>query len=632
MNTKHRLFSPLIICIMIIFLGLTGCETVPVSDKPGSDSQVDYQRVDELEQAGLYAEAAELLMEKANSIADPMATTAKLRAARLYVYAGMIDQAENIVQSLLGPKISPEIALRIKLIQARIFLYQEQPQQALELLDAGTVNNIEVLATLHELRARAYLALGNYLESARERVLLESYLSDPDRIAFNRGEIWESLRYLTSTDLSQLQLPGPPDVLSGWLELVLISKTAMRSSQQFNTAIANWRENYPQHPAASQVLDKLLAYHEITKNRDRLALILPLTGKLSKPAAAIRDGFLAAHYQSPNDEQEIQIRIYDSTRDDRSIQQIYQLAVSEGAEFVIGPLSKEKVAELANMSQLIVPVLTLNQSDEQFYSHPNLYQFGLNPEDEARQVAERTSAEGLTQALSITPSGDWGTRLATAFRQRFEELGGTVLEQTEYEFSGNDFSAPLKRMLNIDESSSRFNRLRNTLPTELHFIPRRRQDVDFVFMAAFPRQARLIVPQLRFHHAADVPVYTTSNAYSSQQTEQQNRDMNGVMMCDSHWVLATDEQADPLRKQLKELWPQEMALYSSLFALGMDAYNLPVQLRWLEQNPDEYYEGITGRLSLNSRKQLQRTLKWGKFSDGKLELIDDRVKQKNMTF
>lgn len=632
MKIKHPLSFPLIISFVVIFLSISGCETVPESKQPDVDSQAVYQRVDELEQAGLYVEAAELLMNNADRIAEPMATTDKLRAARLYIYAGMIDQANNLVQSLQARKNSPEIELRINLVKARIYLDQEQPQKALSLLDAGAVRNIDVLTTLHELRARAYLALGNYLESARERVKLEPYLKDADRIAFNRDEIWESLRQLTSMNLSELELAGPGDVFSGWLKLALISKTAMRSSQQFNTAIATWRENYPQHPAADRILEKLTAYHEVTRNRGRLALILPLTGKLAKPAAAIRDGFLAAYYQLPYDEQDIQIKVYDSTRDDRSIQQLYQLAVSEGADFVIGPLNKDKVAELAGMSQLVVPVLALNQSDEQFYSHPNLYQFGLNPEDEARQVAERTSAEGLTRALSITPRGEWGTRMATAFRQRFEELGGVVLEQTEYEFSGNDFSDPIKRMLNIDESNARYNRLRNALPTELHFIPRRRQDVDFIFMAAFPRQARLIAPQLRFHHAADVPVYTTSSAYSSLQTEQQNRDMNGILICDSLWVLGTDEQADPLRKQLKELWPQEMALYGHLFAMGIDAYSLPAQLRWLEQNPHEYYEGITGRLRLNNHKQLQRTLKWGRFDDGKLELIDDRVKQESMTF
>jgi outer membrane PBP1 activator LpoA protein len=632
MNLKHLLTSSLIITILAVFISLSGCETVPVSEQPGAKIQADYQRINELEQAGQYVDAAVLLMANTSRVAEPQASIDKLDAARLYIYAGMIDQAENIVQSLQTGKNTPEIELRVNLIKARIYLFQEQPEAALALLNAGSVLNIEVLTTLHELRARAYLALGNYLESARERVQLEPYLKDQERITFNRGEIWERLRLLTFTNLSQIEMPGPPDVFSGWLELALISKATMRSSQQFDSEIATWREKYPQHPAAYQILDNLTAYHEVTKKRDRLALILPLSGKLAKAAAAVRDGFLAAHYQIAYDEQDIQIKIYDSTRDDRSIQQLYQLAVSEGAEFVIGPLSKEKVVELANMSQLVIPVLALNQSDEHFISHPKLYQFGLNPEDEARQVAERASAEGMTQALSITPRGEWGTRMATAFRQRFEELGGVVLEQTEYEFSGNDFSAPIKRMLNINESDARFQRLRNALPTELHFTPRRRQDVDFIFMAAFPKQARLITPQLRFHHAADVPVYTTSSAYSSLQTEQQNRDMNGVMMCDSHWIIASDEQAEPLRKQLKELWPQEMALYGSLFALGIDAYSLPAQLRWLEQNPHEYYEGVTGRLSLNSQKQLQRTLKWGKFDDGKLELVDDRVKQENMTF
>jgi len=629
MKINNSLYHGLCTTGLLLILLTSGCETLQDIKEPSADETIIAIQVNELEQQGLYREAAELLLKQSEQLNEPLKTDQRIRAATFLINADMIDQANVLVQRLQAEAREPTQQNRIQLLKARILLHQEQPEQALELLTINDASPDKIRAIVHELRARAYLSLGNILESARERISLEDLLTDPEKVKLNREQIWENLRQFTPVFLKHMTQAPPPDILSGWMALVSISKTAIQSPQLFESEVAIWKQQYPGHPASTDILDKLMAYYRTTKKPEQLALILPLSGKLAKAASAIRDGFLAAHYQNQDDPSRTQIRVYDSSREDQSILQIYQLAVSEGAEFIIGPLDKQQVTELASMSEFTVPVLTLNQSELPPFSIENLFQFGLNPEDEARQIAERASLEGMVNAATITPKGEWGTRLALAFNQRFQELGGIVLEQVQYDFRSNDLSGPIKKLLNLDESERRYDRLRHSLPTESKFIPRRRQDIDFIFMAAFPRQARTIAPQLRFHHAEDIPLYTTSSAYSGRQSAQENKDMNGVLMCDSSWMLSLPENADPLQKQLYELWPQQMEQYARLFALGIDAYQLPGQVRWLENNPNESFDGVTGRLNLNTQKQIQRTLKWGQFSGGEIKLLEDLKQQPN---
>ncbi len=616
----HPLFA---VTALLLLLILSACEPLrEVKPLPGDTAALSAQ-VQNLEQLGQYREAAELILNRIGQIQEPARSDFLIRATRLLINAGNIAQAHIILQRIPSESADPVLQTRLQQLQAQILIHEEKPQKALTLL---TVNNslpVPVRALTHELRARAYLLSGNNLESARERILLEPLLPDADKINLNREQIWDSLRQLSPAFLQQMTVEPAPDILSGWMDLINISKTLTDSTDGFENSIALWKSAYPLHPAGGRILEKLIAHYRAIKKPEKLALILPFQGKLSKPASAIRDGFLAAYYQQQQQQARTEIKIYDSSTDNLSIQSLYQQAVADGAEFVVGPLDKQKVAELAGMTEFPVPVLTLNQTEHNPLTFDKLFQFGLNPEDEARQIAERASLEGMQHAITITPQGEWGKRMATAFSERFQELGGTILRHAQYDFRSNDFSQPIKRMLNIDQSEQRYNRLRHAIPTEIKFVPRRRQDVDFIFMAAFPKQARQIVPQLRFHHAADIPVYTTSSAYSGQQSAQQNKDMGGVVICDSEWILSTPGKSDPLQQQLYKHWPNKMGRYARLYALGIDAYRILGQLRWLQSHPSERFEGTTGRLSLREYNRIHRSLKWGRFEGGVVKPVQD---------
>lgn len=116
------------------------------------------------------------------------------------------------------------------------------------------------------------------------------------------------------------------------------------------------------------------------------------------------------------------------------------------------------MSQLANLPEIPVPTIALNYLDTPSFppSHQkNFFQFGLSATDEARQIADRAWIEGQRSALTITPNSSWGARTLAAFRERWEEKGGTLIESTPYGTAQTDFAPLLKPALHIDQSDTR---------------------------------------------------------------------------------------------------------------------------------------------------------------------------------
>jgi outer membrane PBP1 activator LpoA protein len=273
---------------------------------------------------------------------------------------------------------------------------------------------------------------------------------------------------------------------------------------------------------------------------------------------------------------------------------------------------------------LPVPVLALNRSDEMSQNTGlPLYQFGLAPEDEARQVAQRAIADGNQRLLALVPDNAWGERVLGAFQQQFTALDGELLDVERYATSGADFTRPISKALNLDDSENRYQALQRLLGEKLNFEPRRRQDVQGVLLLAFPREARQIKPQLRFHHAGELPVYSTSHVYEASDDAGIDRDMDGLMFCDIPWALDQEGPWAVQRRQVDALWPSRGQRYQRLFALGFDAYQVVPWLDTLNLPGFAQFPGATGILSLDADKQLHRTLEWARFNRGLPEKLQE---------
>ncbi len=525
----------------------------------------------------------------------------QLHAIDCLIRAGESATAKTLLEKVRTNGLDSDYDLRKRLLGARIALAEHQPYAAIDLLPdvPGDVpQNLQL--RIRNTRAQAYEMSGNALENVRERILLEKLLSAPSAKHDNHRAIWAALATLSVPALEQLRLAPPPDLLSGWMDLAVIARTTSQDKAALQQQIGAWSQRYPHHPAAADIAPRLLGSNPENDGAlpasdngypSQLAVLLPLSGDMADVAEAVRNGLLTAYYRHRWGGVRPQLHFYDTESHNSDLRRYYDQAVKDGAKLIIGPLSKDAVADLAHSGPLSVPVLALNQIDGTAPAH--LYQFALAPEDEARQAAERASLDGHTHALVIVPAGTWGERQSQAFATRFQELGGTVARVERYAANG-DLGPLIQQLL-------------------AHAPDDQSQTADMIFIVAFPRQAGLITAQLRAQQAGRLAIYATSHIYDGDGNHTA-AGLDGVIFCDSPWMLSPDPLSSDERAQAARLWPGSFAANARLYALGMDAYNIVPYLGRLGDSPTTGYPGASGRLYLDAEHHVHRQLMWARYN------------------
>lgn len=597
---------------------LAGC-TPGAIIKPGADRlQAQAQA---LEAAGDYPGAAQVYLQAAASASIPEKYHLQMRAAGSLIRGNDLARAAALLDELQGVALDGELKQHYDIRHAALELARQHPEQALALLQVAPAS-AALRIEYHRLRAEALLQNSLYFPSAQERILLDPLLTDPEQKLLSQRALWDALNNLTDSELQQLRKAPPPDPLSGWMELVELTRLYLQQPEALADVIPHWQQRYPEHPASEQFIARLLETMRVAgQPPEQVAVLLPLQGTLAEVAGAVRDGMLAAYYDAPEAGKRPTLRFYDSGETPESAVLAYQEAVANGARFVIGPLRKESVEALARLQPLAVPVLGLNQSEDPTLMNPALYQFGLAPEDEAREVARLAWRNGMHRSLALLPDNDWGERVYNAFAGEWQALGGQILETGRYNESEADHGKVISALLNLDYSTARHRQLTRLLGTRLEFEPRRRQDADFVFLIASPRQARLIRPQLSFYRASSLPVYATSRVYTGVPDPSRDNDLNDIIFCDMPWTLENRGNWSHLQGQVADTWP-DSSIHARLIALGIDAYRITPYLGELGNNMPGAYHGVSGNLSLGENGRLNRTLRCARFQDGLPVLLE----------
>jgi len=592
--------------LLLILLLLTGCVPSPdVREKPSEqDTDPLLKQAASLETMGDYISAAELLEQIAPGKESPAREKLLLRAAENRFRAADTEAAIALLARIDTSSL-PALDFQKRLLVAEMAIARNRPEEALSLLSKTPPPNVRVdlRRRYHKDRAESFRLAGNLLESGQELVELDLLLEGQSQRIDNQLAIIQSYAALTDQALELLQ-PSPPGLRGGWMELTRIIKAQGNDPQAIKPLLETWREQFPEHPALPELLD---GYYQNLKAQylrpDHLAVMLPESGPYAKVAAALRDGLLAAYYEH-DPKLRPQLVFYDSSSPDDTWP-LYQEA-----------LDKQGVSQYAQAGELEIPVLALNQIALEMVPPEDLYQYALSPEDEARQVAERALIDGFSSALVLTPTGSWGDRIFTAFRDRWEQLGGNLAEHQRYDVKANDFSAPIQALLNLDESKARKKDILRLLGKKVEFQPRRRRDADFIFLAAKVQKAREIRPQLQFHHAAGMPIYTTSHAFSGQASPDKDQDLEGIRFPVMPWLLL-DEGDDPLSLSwLSGIFSDIHPRYLPLYAMGIDSYHLLSHLARLQNNPREMLEGKSGNLYLDQSNVVHRQLLWADMKAG----------------
>lgn len=566
------------------------------------------------------ASIEQLLDKAATSKSAEDAALLRLSAADLAYKQKDYPRAARILEQVPLDSLKPAQQVFASTLAAELAMSRNQPKAALTALAHPSLQRLSELpqeqqARTYSVHAAALEADGQALAAAQQRVLLAPLLSD-QAAAANNNSIWA---LVASLPAEQLQQPAANETLAGWTSLALAVKSAGTLEQQ-QAAIDTWRNQHPEHPAAKQLPLALVKLKELASQPlTKIALLLPQEGPLAGVARALRDGFMAAHFQAQQSGQPAPaVQVFDSSRL-TSLDDFYRQAQAAGVQLVVGPLEKPLVKKLAANPQLPITTLALNYADAGQKAPPQLFQFGLAAEDEAREVSRRARADGLVRAVALVPSGEWGDRVLAAFRQDWEGHGGTLLA-AERIAQPVALAQQIAELFQLRQSEGRAKSLQSTVGGTIAAQPSRRQDIDFIFLASTPQQAQQIKPTLNFQYAGDVPVYATSNLYSASGDVNQYNDMNGIRFCETPWLL---DSSNSLRQQVVQQWPQAAGSLGRLYAMGVDAYSLAPRLGQLKALPDNRIEGLSGSLTMSPSQRVERQLPWAEFSGGQVKRLPD---------
>ncbi|MCK7595903.1 penicillin-binding protein activator [Microbulbifer sp. CAU 1566] len=613
----------------LLAVTLAGCQTP--SSEPGAQIPADTSNV-----ATADRQSAIRLLNTAKQLQSPERDQAQLQAAAILYTLGENATARQAASNIDAAQLTDIEYAKYAQVYGGALAADDDFFLALDLVSAPRLEQAwyqipaATALPLRNLRADLWSLMGDIDSGIAERQRISAIAQDDAAIYANNDGLWQLLTQLPSSELRQRADESLDSKMRAWYQLALLGRDTQADISSQLTSLSRWRQQWPSHTAVSHPPQALQLLERLASQRaQNVALLLPLSGSLGSAGRAIRDGFMAAYYSALDAGAPTpQVQVYD-TGSNQPFDEIYQTAINNGAQAIVGPLDKSKVANLLATEKLPVPTLALNYGDEGRLTD-DLVQFGLAIEDEARQVARQAYRQGHRQAMILAPESSWGQRGLEAFTAEWNNLGGSVSVSRNYRDNTN-FSQLVSDALLIPDSKSREQELRSKLASPLKFTPRRRGDVDMLFVLAQPQQARQIKPMLSFFYAGELPVYSTSQIFAGSIDRQRDRDINGVRFTALPWLFEDDNQTK--QNIVKQAAPAPA--FARLYALGADAFRLYPRLPMLRQFPDQQVYGLTGALSLSADGRIVREQIWAKIDKGapvpitsaenSTPLSDDRV-------
>ena len=594
------------------------------------------------------------LAEQAETAAPDQAATLWLQAIDELIAARELEAVLPLLERVQILPLPAHQRYQLALARAKLAIARGDNARAAELLRRLAVSpdspGTDAAAEAFWLLADAEQALGRQTAALTALLRRDALPNLRDQVD-GQQRIIALIHSLDAKTLARLRARPPASSIIGWLALGEILRGGTQAEQA--AAVERWRRRYPRHPA-----ERLLRAGDVGGDRYRqIALLLPMTSKYGEAARAFYEGFVAAHNRDSPDSR-AEVRLYDIGEKPGLAAIYYRTARDDGADFIVGPLGQRAVdallsAQTPRLPTLLIGALGANNSAN------NLYGISLAPEHDAAAAAERALVDGHRQAAVFRIDGKWGARVGDAFAAHWAELGGELAADIVLPADKRaDYSKRIRALLGIDQSESRGNLLAAQVGAELELTPRRRADIDFLFLAMNAEQARLFTPQLRFFQAHDLALYATAAAYTGKPNPAKDADLDGIQFGDMRWMIDAarlpapaaqydiglaeklrDTIADELREtgeldtedagnldsQIKlpaqDLNPRIATPYyhtalDRLYALGLTGYDLIPRLRTLRADPWRRHFGEAMVLSVQSNGNILRHLDWAKFQSG----------------
>jgi outer membrane PBP1 activator LpoA protein len=372
----------------------------------------------------------------------------------------------------------------------------------------------------------------------------------------------------------------------------------------------------PAAAPAPEVQDQTPAQAPAAPATDAAVTAPQTTAPEQQPAA--QPQAVAASTANPGAE----LKIYDTSS--QPIDQVLAQVQQDGASIVVGPLLKNNVEELMK-SNTTLNVLALNQP-EQVQNRANICYFALSPEDEARDAARHIHEQGKQAPLLLTPRSALGDRVANAFAQEWQQLGGSVVLQQKFgstselragvnggsgiALTGSPISASLPQQQSVTIGGLTIP----APPTDAQISGGGK--VDAAYIVATPEEIAFIKPMIAMRNGSQsgVTLYASSRSAQGTAGPDFRLEMDGLQYSEIP-MLAGSNPA--LMQQALSSVRNDYSL-ARLYAMGVDAWALANHFTQMRQVPGFELNGNTGDLTATQDCVINRKLSWLKYQQGQI--------------
>ncbi len=535
---------------------------------------------------------------------DAEATQAQLlflASAQRFLQATRLEEAEIILIRTRFLNVNSWVARQHTLMRAALALAKKDLPKARRLLARAENNELDdgQWFLLNELKLQILFADKNPIEALNLiNALSLDNRSQPDINAL-LDRVFDALSMLTLQERNLLK--QHPDIAKdslAWLELVQIISASAFKLETLRLDLDNWSAKYPGHRATA-LRSEFRPASCASADPTRIALLLPMTSPFDKAASAFHDGFMRVHNGDRPSSRPL-VSLYDFGDDTNSIGDVYQAAVAAGADVVVGPLGRDAVASLMSQSTLNVPTLLLGSSNTEHTS--NAFFVDLSRRSEALSLVTHARARGLENALVLYTLTKANKAAADTAVQAWQDQGGQITDTVIVDSTRSDFSEMILRMLGLSHIEAQTNALQNTLGDTLPLtvVPRIRRDLDVILLFADQKTARLLKPQIDFHHAGKLPVYSQNTVFTGTPDPVNDLDLEGVLFSDMPWVVRRTGRFERSGKMLTDAKRYQGFGIDRLYALGMDAYRLACEIQILPHDSIRQVSGASGTYFLQA--------------------------------
>ncbi len=564
---RFRLLAPALVILLI-----SACATVSTTptNSPSNSTAEAFLRDGKFRDAALIYES-----EAAASKGTPH-DAALARAANAWKLAGDDGKARQLLLESQRQKLSGDAAFLHDLLNAEFLVADKRSNEAIMFLNQrrDSVPSTDRMRW-HSARYRAFDAAGMKFDVASEQVWLMEGLKPKERAAAGRN-IERLLGLVSAAELSQKSAG-----LSASEPLyVYAARELKKRGMPLPMAVAT-QENDRSNAFPT-------AENDGYRPPNQLAVLLPLSGNSAGAGVAVRDGFLSQYYAE--NRRRPRVQFYDTFGSAEGAKNAAVKAMAEGAQMIVGPLTRDEVNAVSNQAEVNVPVLFLNRG--QNAPAPGNLSFALSPDEEGWISADRFANRNQMSVIIFTQRDDTAQRTVAAFKDQYKIRGGQIIAEHLVEGEALDLPAKI---------------------TALH--AGNNANASAIYIALKAPQARALMTQIKTSSLAGAPVLAASLILNGASASQ-DIVLDGIEMPELPWLLnqySGIANADSVSKSM----PSIRGPAQRLFAFGADAWQLSAYLDRLQKDPGFMLAGATGSLRVDSMGNVQRDPAWAVFSGGR---------------